>query len=201
MRRGETERPPARAGFTLLEVLLAIALFSVVLVTLYSSFFVAERAVRGNEDVLVRLHEARTAMDVIRLEVEAALEAKDGRNPFVVKDRDIFGKQASEIEFSTHASYGSGPARVSYRVEERGDGLALVKGVRPAGLEDEKVREAEVIESVVSFGVNAFEGGRWQQTWQRSSPPEVVKVTVTVSIQDREITLSEAMRPRLGRQL
>lgn len=201
MRKADAAKASAQAGFTLLEILLAIALFSIVLVILYSSFFVAERAVRGNEDVLVRLHEARAAMDVIRLEVEAALEAKDGRNPFIVKDRDIFGKQASELEFSTYSSYAAGPSRVSYRVVERQDGLALVKGIRPAGLEDEEAQEAEVIEYITSFSVNALEGERWQQTWQGSSLPAVVKVTVTIPIQDREITLTEAMRPRLGRQL
>src|SRR5208337_1291135 len=56
-------------GFTLIEMLLAIALLSIVLVALYSTFFLSQRAVEGAGDALVRLQEGRMAIDTLRREL------------------------------------------------------------------------------------------------------------------------------------
>src|SRR5208337_4235385 len=60
------------SGFTLIEMLLAIALLSIVLVALYGTFFVSQKAIEGADDALVRLQEGRMAIDTIRRELDSA---------------------------------------------------------------------------------------------------------------------------------
>lgn len=188
-------------GFTLVEVLLALGLLSIVLAALYGSFFAAHRAVRSTEEELLRLHEVRTALDMLRKEVESAIPGKDEENPFLIRDRDFYGRQASELYFSTHNSPLSGPGRVEYYVMEREAGLALIKRLIPPASDGEGAMEAEALEQVESFAVEAFQNGEWLRTWQNPGLPEEVRITVTVSLRGRELTLREAVRPRAGRQL
>lgn len=196
---GETIRLSEKRGFTLLEVLLALAIVSIILAALYSSFFMAHRAVTGEEDSLVRLHEVRTLMDMIRKEVEAAVPGRE-TDAFIIRDRDMYGNQASELSFSTHNSPLAGPGRVEYYVEEEDERLVLVKRLTPPGKEEEGM-EAEALEEVVSFTLEALQDGSWLKTWQGPGLPEELIITVTVPLRDRELTLREAVRPRVGRQL
>jgi hypothetical protein len=93
------------------------------------------------------------------------------------------------------------PARVSYFVREKEEGLALIKSVRPAALEDERPVEAEAVEQIISLTVEARKDRDWRKTWQETALPDEVKITLTVPLKDRELTLTEVVRPRMGRQL
>lgn len=118
-----------------------------------------------------------------------------------VRDRDVYGSQASELELTTHYSHMGAPARVGYFVREKEDGLALIKSVRPAALEDVRPVEAEAVERIISFSLEARRDGDWRKTWQETAFPDEVKITLTVPLKDRELTLIEVVRPRIGRQL
>jgi general secretion pathway protein J len=188
-------------GFTLFEVLIAVALLAVVLGALYASFFTAERAVSANDETLLRLQELRALADVMRMEIEGALVPRDGRNPFVLKDRDIYGKRASELHLSTFSSTRRGTARVAYSVKEDEERLVLMKSLGGASVSGDTVMEAEALEELVSFSVEAREGGRWVRTWKNESLPEEVRVTVVIPVGGRELTITQAMRPKVGRKL
>jgi general secretion pathway protein J len=195
------KRNRGEGGFTLFEVLIAVALVAIVLGALYASFFTAERAVSANDETLVRLQELRALADVMRMEIEGALVPKEGRNPFVVKDRDVYGKSASGLELSTFSSTRRGPARVAYWVEEDRERLVLMKSLGSASLADEGVMEAEALEELVSFSVEAREGTRWVRTWKQGTLPEELRVTVVIPMGGRELTITQAMRPKVGRKL
>lgn len=188
-------------GFTLIEVLLALALFSVVLGALYGSFFMAHRAATGTGDALLRLHEVRTVLDMLRREVEAAIPGEGEDGLFVVNDRDFYGAQASELFFSTNNSPLAGPGRLEYYVRELDGRLVLIKRLIPPTMDSGEAMEAEALEEVESFTVEVLQKGDWLKTWQNQGLPEEVRITVAVPLKDRVLTLREAVRPRTGRRL
>lgn len=187
-----------RRGFTLIEVLLALTVFSIIATALYGAFWASHRAVQGNEESLLRLHELRMALDVMRREVEAAMPKAGEGYDFVLRDRDFYGKQASQMELTTFLSSQPGPMRISYRVEEEEGRLSLLKNARPAFSKDESERDAEVLEEINSFTVEADSGGQWVKTWNGGRPPQVVRITISVPYKGRELTLTETMTPRIG---
>jgi general secretion pathway protein J len=89
-------------GFTLIEVLLALVLLSVILGAIYSTFILSHKAMEGMDQSLVKLQECRMAIDAIRREIES-ISYTPGREKtvFRIEDRDLYGKQASRFSFQT----------------------------------------------------------------------------------------------------
>jgi general secretion pathway protein J len=185
-------------GFTLLEVMLALALMSIILAALWGTFFVSERAVTATEEHLVRMHELRTVLDMVRREVEAALPAREGEYFFTVQDRDAYGARASRLSFTTHASAVAGPANVMYYAEEREGRLVLLKRMTSFRRDPQEGLEAVAVEEIKSFSVEVRDDNKWLGTWD-GAPPREVRVTITVPLKDRSLTLSETMSLRIGR--
>jgi general secretion pathway protein J len=191
-------RPGAR-GFTLIEVMLALAIFSVILAALYGTFFLAHKAVDGLDDSLLRMHELRTAFDTMQRELEAATAGTE--NPFVVRDRDIYGKDASQLTLTTLASPSPGLLRVSYYVADQDGSLVLYKRLLPAYGQEEQApsdMEAPVLEDIEGFTVEIKRGNTWTKTWDDSKPPEEMRLTISLRIQQRDFTMSETIRPKIG---
>ncbi|MCK4911079.1 MAG: prepilin-type N-terminal cleavage/methylation domain-containing protein [Thermodesulfovibrionales bacterium] len=199
-------RPPL-GGFTLIEVLIAVSLSAMVLAALYSSFFVTQRAIHASEDTLITLHEARTALDIMRREVEAAFtgydkKSKSRQEDFIISDRDFYGEQASGLSFVTHASIYKGPARVTYHVEEREERLVLIKTLTTIALDEGEAPEAEMVEEIISFTVEASnKGSSWQRTWKRNKMPRMLRITLEVPLGERSVELSITAKPREGRKV
>jgi type II secretory pathway component PulJ len=183
-----------------MEVLIALAIFSIMLTVLYSSLFISHRALEGSDTTLLTLHELRTAMDRIQREVEAALPEKKEDNPFLIRDRDLFGRQASQLEFSTILSASPGASAVSYYVEQVEDKLVLFKKSAPSfeGLDD--VRAAEMLDEINSFTVEAKKDGIWLKTWQDKKLPDELRITISVPYMGKELTLTKTIRPKIGKR-
>ncbi len=196
--RPEKDRPVMR-GFTLLEVLISLAIFSVITAALYSTFFLSERAVRGMDDSLLRLHELRTTMDVMEREIEAAAKGKPREEKaFEIKDRDYFGMQASELSFRTFSAPSAGASGISYYVEKDEDNkLNLIKKLTPLNRKDGI--EAPVLEDIESFSVEIKERGSWLKVWNRDDIPVEIRITIDLKLGDRSMKLSQTVKPRLGK--
>src|SRR5512137_2134845 len=99
-----TPHTPAQRGFTLLEVLIALALLGVIAAALYGTFFSLVRARDTAATSIEATRELRTTLDLLRREVTAAFwNAGNPRLRFVVEDRDVFGKPASVLTFTAVA--------------------------------------------------------------------------------------------------
>lgn len=207
MRAGQTERAAfAASGFTLIEVLVSLSIMAVVLAALYSTFFTAERAMNVAGVRLERMNEARTALDAIKREAEAAMGGRVEAERFLVKDRDLYGKPASEVSFISAISLAPGYGRVTYYVKESEGRRVLMKRVSlPEGFAARVVRgepEAEVIESVDSFLVEARSGKDWFRTSSTGDLPELVRITIGVDMGGgRTERMSIIARPRTGRRV
>lgn len=189
-------RDAGQRGFTLLEVLLAIAILSVILTALYSTFFLAHKALAGLDESLLGMHELRTTLHTMERELESAFQ--EGGYLLTVKDRDIYGKQASVLSFSTFALPGPGLARVSYYVEEDDGRLVLYKEISTAYDEQAEARAAPLIEGIESFTVEARERDIWGRTWNDPNMPDELSISITVKLNEKSFTLSESITPRIG---
>ena len=199
-----------RSGFTLIEILISLTLLTIVLGAVYSSFFSVQRAVERFDNISMKYHESRTALDIIRREIESALvknpRAKDetkAKTEFVIKDRDIFGKNASSLNLTAFSFKKSNLNTIAYFVKEKNGKLDLLKTESPyaAPIKEYKV---EIIEGIESFTVEALFYNKWIKTWDTAKTgklPDIVRVSIEFDDNGKTVRLTEYARPRIGTQL
>lgn len=192
-------------GFTLLEILIAMALLSIVLAMLYSSFFISNRALSGLDDTVLRLQECRMFLDIIRRETESMYFNALSKGPGLkVEDRDIYGKQASRYTFNSFSPLAPGPSTVSYHVDERAGKNFLIKDMGPASGISAGDNGTEILEGVDSFTVEVKDGDLWVKTWDSALTnkfPAEIRITVTVMLKDRKLSFYQVVSPMVGRTL
>lgn len=213
----------ATRGFTLIEILISLVLLVIILGAVYSSFFTVQRALERFDEVSLKYQEARTALDMIRREIEGAflkssisMDAESNRTAFVIRDRDIFGNPASVLHLAAFTFKGSGLQEVSYYVKEKNNTLVLFKSealpfmltaetAENTGAEEQgRGINVEMIEGIVGFSVETRSNGKWVRTWDSNETgqlPEVVRFSIEFDDKGNKIKLTEYARPRFERQL
>ncbi len=190
----------SQSGFTLLEILLAVTLSSIILTALYSTFFMSVKAINRMDDYLIRLQEIREIMDSLRKEIESTIYLKDNEyTNFKVVDKDEFGKQVSGLYLTTFAGFGNGFKNVSYYVNSKDEKLKLFKTIEPA-FTDEEVIDIEIIEEIEEFNIDVNNKGVVTKTWDTEFTkklPQSIEVSITVVVREEEITLSETIYPKI----
>lgn len=197
-------------GFTLLEVLIALAITSILIASLYSTFFLSRRAVDAVDDSLLRLQEARRVIDIITREIESAVYDSYGSGKaftvFKLDDRDFYGKQASQLLFTAFSPLLPGLAKINYAVEESDGKLVLKKKIFSAFYKSDEKKSIELMEDVESFTVEAKYNNKWVKTWDSIASngiPEEIRVSVTIIAKKdtSPLTISDIARPRYGKTL
>lgn len=197
-------------GFTLMEVLISLTLLTIVLGTVYSSFFSIHRATERFDSVSLKYHETRIALDIMRREIEGALlknpMAKDGaknKTVFNIRDRDIFGRKASALDLTAFSFRGGKVDTISYFIRENKGKLELMKSVIPS-IRSRGNYTIGMIEDIEGFSVEISFNNKWVGTWASSDTgrlPDVVRLNIEFDDQGKKVTLTEYARPRVGRQL
>ncbi len=201
---------PDDSAFTLIEVLISLTLLTIVLGTVYSSFFSVQSAVSRFDNVSLKYHEARTALDIMRREIEGAI-VKNPRSEddnkikaaFVVKDRDVFGKHTSSLTLTSFSFRGSKLNAVSYFVKDSEGALDLLKTEGPAAIPS-KTYNVEIIEGIEGFTVEVLFNNRWVKTWDTANTdklPDKVRISIAFDDNGNGVTLTEYATPRIGTQL
>jgi len=194
-------------GFTLLEVLVAVAITSVVMAALYATFSLSRRAVDAVDDSLVRIQESRAILDTMKREIESALCRRDkSYTVFKVDDRDFYGKQASQLLFTSFSPVLPGLVKIQYTVEEKEGKLVLGKKISPAFGAEGGAKSTELAEDVESFTVEAGTSDRLVKTWDSAaagSMPDLIRISMKVYTKKGEspLALSEIARPRCDKPL
>jgi len=194
----------------LIEVLIAIALLTIVIGAVYSSFFSVHRALERFDNVSLKYHEARTALDIMRREIEGAI-VKNPRSEyenkvtagFVIKDRDILGISASSLELTSYSFRGNSLITVSYFVTMKDGRLSLIKQESPPGFQ-EKGYILYVIEGISGFTVETIFNNAWVKTWDTATTgklPEVVRISIEFDDNGKIVKLSEYSKPKIGTKL
>jgi general secretion pathway protein J len=193
------------SGFTLLEVLVSVAILSIVLTAIYSTFFLAQRAVDGMDESLVKLQESRRALDILRCELDSAFfQASDANTFLQIKDRDFYGKSASELKFTSFSVLQPGLSKISYYIEQ-GDGtLHLFKKIEMPQQTQEETEGFEIIENIDAFSIEAKYNDQWVKTWDtdiNQDIPGEIRINLVFRIKDRTVTLSDIAKPRINKPI
>jgi len=188
-----------KSGFTLIEILVALSILSIVLLSVYGTFFSINRAIYSTENNAAVYREARIFFDLIRREVAGCYLNQKDKNTFIqIKDRDIYGVSASEFLFTAFVPYGPGVYSIKYRLDP--DKKRLLKSV--AGLWDEgEVEQINIMDNITMFKVEAFINGKWTGTFDSlvtGSMPDVLKVTLAFTFLNDTITFFQSIATRIG---
>jgi len=198
-------------GFTLIEILISLTLLTIVLGAVYSSFFSVQRAIERFDKISLKYHETRTALDMMRREVEGAMvknarvadESRKIKAGFVIKDRDVFGKSTSSLDLTAFSFKGSCLNTVSYYVTEKDGKLDLLKSERPAALPSKEYK-VDIVEGIESFTVETLFNQKWVRTWDTEltgSLPEIVKISIEFDDNGQLVKLTEYARPKIETKL
>jgi general secretion pathway protein J len=184
-------------GFTLIEILTAIAITAMVLITLYSTFILANRALFNADQSLVKLQESRALVDTLKREIESASYSKD--NPYCVfklDDRDFYGRQASSLTVTSSSPLIKGLANINYAVEERNGILVITKSMVSALSQSAETNRMDLLEDIETFTLQAKYQNVWVKTWDSSLSkiaPGEVKIILTIRMKNREGKDKDAM--------
>jgi general secretion pathway protein J len=191
-------------GFTLIEILIAVAILSILLAAIYSTFFLSYKAIEGMDESMVKLQEARRALDILKREIDSTFYAVGDQNTFFrIVDRDVYGKQATRLEFTAFSPQRPGVSRITYFIEDKEGKLVLFKKVE-SPYRKEETEEADIIEDMDSFGIEAKFNDTWVKTWDtgiNKDMPEEVRINLAITIKGRTVTLSDISSPKIGRTI
>lgn len=195
-------------GFTLIELLISMVMLSIILGALYSTFFLSHRAVTGMDESLLKLQEMRMFLDTMSRELDSLSGAENKNSVFKIEDRDIYGKHASRIKFTSFSPGRPGLSLITYYIEDRSGSRTLFKKTAGAYARDDDEKNdtntAGMIEGVEAFTVEVMSGKKWIKTWdtaETKNTPQEIRVTISAMIKDRPVSMYETIRPRIGKPL
>ncbi len=169
-----------RRGFTLLELLVSLALLSVLVLTQVAPFRQTLLSRDRAEAAMERRSAVRLVLQRLAEELEAAVPLRDETGAFVVSRQ---GAPSSELRFATtgarrvHAGVRDPIQRIRYHVEPGPSGAAAARlieeqmpSVAEAGAAPTRIA---LLDDVVLFRVRAVPpGGRdWVEEWATSDEP------------------------------
>jgi general secretion pathway protein J len=200
-------------GFTLLELLVAMAIMVILTAALYGTYF---SVMRGRESAAAGMEsrrELRGTLDLLRREIASAYFTTNTgvtKNllKFVVEDRDIFGKPASILNFTCIVPPRSGSLpcsdqrEVTYRVVERDKRLVLTRQEKEL-YSDAKPAEYPQMEELEGFLVECENSGKWVKTWDTVSNangklPTAVRITIRLKEGDGFTSFSAIATPKVN---
>lgn len=178
-------------GFTLLEILIGIALLSVLVLTLYGSFFTVLRGQSAIDNELEMSRAATRFIDTFSREIHAAsFKTNNPKTGFIGERVEITGKSADRLTFTTiiyptfrEGSPSSDFLSIRYSVEEWPDKkLALYKEAWNPYTGEGGIK-AEVMDGIEGFEISYFNGKDWVKVWDASLEkglPKAVRVRIEV---------------------
>jgi general secretion pathway protein J len=192
------------AGLTLIEVLIAVAILSIVLTAIYSTFFLSYKAIDGMDESMLKLQESRMAIDILKRELDSTFYRGNDTNTLLkIQDRDINGKQASQLTFTTFSPLRPGLSRISYYIENKDGKLNLFKKLGlPYGKEE--TEGFDIIENLEAFTVEVLYNDRWVKTWDTDvtkSIPGEIRIGLSIMIKGNKMTIFDVSRPRVDRSV
>ena len=184
-------------GFTLIELVIAIAIMSVVLAALYSSFLLADRALVQVGESSLKLQESRAFVDTLKRELESIRYSPDNSFcVFKINDRDFYGRQASSLTMTTTTPLMKGLAKINYAIEERDGSLVITKSMVSAFSQEAEENRVDLVEDIESFTLQAKYQDIWVKTWDSSlskNAPAEVKITLTLRMKSNKEEASSAV--------
>jgi len=186
----------ARRGFTLLEMMIAIAILSIILIVVASSFNAVAHSKTHGEDRLELDREGRATVWALSKEIRGAIQTPMAisRVVFVGSGQMRDGLPEDSLIVSTlnaghRRSITSMGAEqiVSYTVEPNPDhrGWFILTRSQVSGLSTSGVGDAAptvLANNVISFHLRYFNGNAWSESWDSSALPRNQQLPLAASI-------------------
>ncbi|RLB28848.1 MAG: hypothetical protein DRG87_08440 [Deltaproteobacteria bacterium] len=195
------------AGFTLIEILIAIMIFATLLTTIYTSYTGTFRVIEDTESQAEIYRMARIAMERILDDLESVYiqkgnqhtspEGEEGNSlQFLGEEREIMGRRADTLRFTSRAHIdfsgkdpGFGVTQIGYYVKEGndGEGFVLYRNDNPRFTQtypfDEESGGLVLCERLASVAFTYYgEDGGVSTSWDSASKGMEKKIPKAVSI-------------------
>ncbi len=198
-----------RRGFTLLELLVALAAASFIILAITTTLFSLNRAHEVASQQMEQRRALRAGLDLLRRELSATLYQSGNKQlRFLVEDRDYFGKPASTLSFITLAPPLEGEASdqsvVQYKPEAEDKNIRLTRSARDF-FQDASVplKAFPLIDNLEGFLVECYDGSKWVKSWDTTLTnrlPKQVRVTLSLPDNDKTISFQVLATPRINAQ-
>jgi len=194
-------RRNSRAGFTLIEIVLAVALVALVMVVIYGVVISTIQAAERIDELTHGSEIGPAILAQIREDVGAAFLPGTDQDYFVGQERS--GRDRLDFVSSTAVFAAETPMsepavhtvnEIGYQVKEGPapeDGLVLYRRVDPF-IDAEPLRGGRLTalaEKVTSFKVAYWGGAEWQPSWvsskQENKLPPAIRVELKLRVPDR----------------
>lgn len=183
----ETVANESQRGFTLIEILAAVAIFGLVATAVYGTFSGTLGASAHASERLALFGSARRALDWIERDLKGSFNTgryRPGQPRFVGQGEEdtlldltvVSAVGMAEVGLLSHGGPRGDQARVAYRLEDR----QLVRyEVRPPGpLLWESATRNVIATNIETVELRFFDGSRWHETWVAQGPDRPVPVLV-----------------------
>ncbi len=204
-------------GFSLLEVLLAVAIMSVLAFLLYSSLYIAVKARKSSSQAIVPYNEVGAAFEFIRKDISCVLSpggtlAGDfvgtDQTGTAADDCDVISMYTTSAKTSDDRS-GSNIIKVEYLLEAEDTGgqdgfadndeaaVVLKRNVTTNLLAPTTAEAATevVARNITGMNLRYYDGDEWIDAWDSSqnddSLPQAVEVSLTRNTGDKNVTYSK----------
>lgn len=176
----------SNGGFTLIEVLVAVAISAVLLAALYATYFSVFKGASAAEALLEDRLRAGRLVDRFSIDIHSAF-FKDGSevNRFEGTPKGM-GSTLSFTAFTYPAPRegfpSSGVTGVAYYTEDTPEGLKVFREVWNPYIGEKA--GAVVLSGVKSFDISYFNGSSWVKAWDSASEnalPSAVRATITLA--------------------
>ncbi len=178
------------AGFTLIEVLIAMTLLGIMVVLLFSSMKTCAESWQKGEDKIAEVNDAAVVYQFFQHHLTTALPLWDD---FTEKDNRVFAFQGKHEEIQFVSSFPASAKKTglqlfSLKLMKDDEGQFIQVSITPffPSAEGDEWRKEEVTLlnhvsnfSLSYFGSDDLQGeGYWQDVWQQESQPRLVKIKI-----------------------
>lgn len=183
-----------RSGFTLMEVLIAIAILGIVMAIVYGSFVQTKRVIGMTEVAVDELRGVRTAFKRITLDLSMAFIVQNSENTIFIGTDDYYGGYSNDsVDFTSFANRmrnkdarESDQMEAGYYIERSYDGDSVLMKREKRRIDSNPTyggKIYEISEEVLGLNFRYLEQGAWLDSWDsRVSKrlPEAVEITITI---------------------
>jgi type II secretion system protein J len=198
------KRKTSQSGFTLLELILAMAMISMLAVSLYGTLRVAFKARDSATSGIAPMRSANVALDLMGQDLESALPPTGLlAGAFLAQHLGDVQNSQDTIEFYCIGTSDSlePPNSAAFRKIDiglepspDGRGYLLIRRITNNLLSPQEVTPDEEIlcRNVRSFSLRYYDGTQWYEEWDSTQMGDILPVAVQVDLQIQTGTDSQA---------
>jgi len=182
-------------GFTLIEILVAVSVASLVLLAVYGSFGAISDARTRIETESVGYHQVRVFYDRVGRELRSLVGSDQRQATLLQGGKDDAGQPYLELLSTAATPMGGAPggvARIRYLLAPDPDlpsGVnSLFRSEQPRWTEPGFETGQRLIPGVAALQLRFYDGNLWSESWQGGTRlPERVEITLQLTLGEEEV--------------